>query len=35
MKTLIIVTHSDMGHSTINKRWIEELGKYLEEYIIS
>lgn len=35
MKTLIIVTHSDMGHSIINKHWIEELGKYLEEYTIS
>lgn len=35
MKTLIIVTHSDMEYLTINKRWIEELRKYLEEYTIS
>ena len=34
MKTLVIVTHPDIEHSIINKRWIEELRKYPEEYTI-
>ena len=34
METLIIVTHPDIEHSIINKRWIEELSKYPKEYTI-
>ncbi|WP_143322524.1 NAD(P)H-dependent oxidoreductase [Clostridium sp. HBUAS56010] len=34
MKTLIIVTHPDIEHSMINKRWIEELSKYPDKFTI-
>ena len=34
MKTLIIVTHPHIEDSLINKRWIEELEKYPEQYTI-
>lgn len=34
MKTLIIVTHPDIEHSIINKRWIQELSKYPDKYTI-
>lgn len=34
MKTLIIVTHPKLEKSVVNKRWIEELEKYPEKYII-
>lgn len=34
MKTLIIVTHPNLEQSKINKRWIKELNKYPEKYII-
>ena len=34
MKTLIIVTHPKLEKSKINKRWIEELNKYPEKYIV-
>jgi len=34
MKTLIIVTHPDINNSVVNKRWIEELNKYPEKYVV-
>ena len=34
MKTLIIVTHPTLEKSLVNKRWIEELEKYPEKYIV-
>lgn len=34
MKTLIIVTHPNIKSSLINKRWIEELTKYPEKYVV-
>lgn len=34
MKTLVIIIHSDLQNSVINKRWIEELEKYPEKYTI-
>lgn len=33
-KTLIIITHPDIEHSIINKRWIEELEKFPEKFHI-
>ncbi|PSL32011.1 NAD(P)H-dependent oxidoreductase [Chitinophaga ginsengisoli] len=34
MKTLIIVTHPDIKGSAVNRRWIEELNKYPEKYVV-
>ncbi|RBQ03349.1 NAD(P)H-dependent oxidoreductase [Pedobacter miscanthi] len=34
MKTLIIVTHPDMKNSVVNKRWVTELQKSLEQFHI-
>lgn len=34
MKTLIVITHPKLEESVVNKRWIEELKKYPERYII-
>jgi putative NADPH-quinone reductase len=34
MKTLIVVTHPDIKSSLINKRWIEELNKYPDKYVV-
>lgn len=34
MKTLVIVTHPAIGSSLINKRWIQELQKYPDEFAI-
>ncbi|NSL86108.1 NAD(P)H-dependent oxidoreductase [Chitinophaga sp. Mgbs1] len=34
MKTLVIVIHSDMDNSVVNKRWVEELQQYPEKYTI-
>jgi len=34
MKTLIVVTHPDIKSSVINKRWIEELNKYPDKYVV-
>ncbi len=34
MKILIVITHPNLEKSLINKRWIEELEKYPERYII-
>lgn len=33
-KTLIIVTHPDLAHSVVNKRWIDELNKFPEKYVV-
>jgi putative NADPH-quinone reductase len=33
-KTLVIITHSNLETSRINKRWVEELKKYPEKYIL-
>jgi len=32
MKTLIIITHPDINHSVVNKRWMKELKKYPDEF---
>jgi putative NADPH-quinone reductase len=34
MKTLIVVVHPDLNNSLINKRWIKELQKHPEKYVI-
>lgn len=34
MKTLIILIHSDLKNSAVNKRWIEELKKFPDKYVI-
>ena len=34
MKTLVIVIHPDMNSSLINKRWVEELSKSPDKYIV-
>jgi len=34
MKTLIIITHPNIEHSSINKRWVEELRKYQDKFTI-
>lgn len=34
MKILIVITHPTLEKSLINKRWIEELEKYPERYIL-
>lgn len=34
MKTLVIVAHSDISKSVVNKRWIEELEKYSGKYTV-
>jgi putative NADPH-quinone reductase len=34
MKTLVILIHSNLDTSVVNKRWIEELKKYPEQYVI-
>lgn len=34
MKTLVIVTHPTLEKSLINKRWVQELKKYPEKYIV-
>lgn len=34
MKTLVIVTHPTLEKSVVNKRWVEELKKHPEKYII-
>lgn len=33
-KTLVIIIHSDLENSAVNKRWIEELKKYPDKYAI-
>ena len=34
MKTLVMIIHSALQNSAVNKRWIEELKKYPDEYEI-
>jgi putative NADPH-quinone reductase len=34
MKTLIIIIHPNLKDSVINKRWIEELKKYPQNYVL-
>lgn len=34
MKTLVIVIHPNLENSVVNKRWIEELNKYPQQYTI-
>lgn len=34
MKTLIIVTHPNLDESVINKKWVEELLKFPEEFTV-
>lgn len=34
MKTLIIVIHPDIENSVVNKRWVEELNKFPERYLV-
>jgi putative NADPH-quinone reductase len=34
MKTLVIVAHPDIKNSIVNKRWIEELNKYPDRYVL-
>jgi putative NADPH-quinone reductase len=34
MKTLIIIIHPNLKDSIINKRWIEELKKYPQDYVL-
>jgi putative NADPH-quinone reductase len=33
-KTLIIVTHPNLNHSAVNKRWMNELRKVPETYVV-
>ncbi|WP_456312049.1 NAD(P)H-dependent oxidoreductase [Pseudomonas shirazensis] len=33
-KTLIIVTHPDLKNSVVNRRWVEELQKFPEKYVV-
>lgn len=33
-KTLIVVSHPNIDNSVINKRWIEELKKYPDQYTV-
>jgi putative NADPH-quinone reductase len=34
MKTLIIITHPDMKNSILNKRWVEELLKFPDQFYV-
>lgn len=34
MKTLVIVIHPKIEESVVNKRWIEEVNKYPDEYFV-
>lgn len=34
MKTLVIVAHPNLEKSVINKRWVEELKKYPDQYAV-
>jgi putative NADPH-quinone reductase len=34
MKTLIVIIHPNLKDSIINKRWIEELKKYPQDYVL-
>lgn len=34
MKTLVIVIHPDIKNSSVNKRWVEELNKFPDRYVV-
>ena len=34
MKTLIVVIHPNLNSSVINKRWVQELQKHPEKYVV-
>jgi len=34
LKTLVIVTHPNLDHSVVNKRWMDELRKLPETYLV-
>ena len=34
MKTLVIVIHPDIRNSSVNRRWIEEISKYPDKYVV-
>lgn len=34
MKTLVLVSHSDLENSIINKRWVEELKKHPDQFTV-
>lgn len=34
MQTLIIVIHPNLKNSVVNKRWVEELNKYPDKYVV-
>jgi len=34
MKTLIIITHPNIEKSVVNRRWLEELAKYPDKYVV-
>jgi len=34
MKTLVIVIHPDLQGAVVNKRWVEELKKFPDQYVI-
>ena len=34
MKTLVIVIHPDMNNSLINTRWVDELNKFPDKYVV-
>ncbi len=33
-KTLVIVTHPHIEQSVVNKRWVEELEKYPDQFTV-
>jgi putative NADPH-quinone reductase len=33
-KTLVIVTHPDVADSVVNKRWIDDLKRFPEKYVV-
>ncbi|NRG31606.1 NAD(P)H-dependent oxidoreductase [Niallia circulans] len=34
MKTLVLVSHPDLEKSVVNKRWVEELKKYPDQFTV-
>jgi putative NADPH-quinone reductase len=34
MKTLVIVIHPDIKNSVVNRRWVEELNKFPDKYLV-
>src|SRR6186713_265106 len=33
-RTLVIIIHPNLAESKVNRRWMEELGKYNDKYLI-